>query len=66
MQSAAQGYLIYELTGSAAYLGYVSFAAGLPSWIFTLYAGAIADRITFIWRLTLPTWCSLAYHPASC
>jgi MFS family permease len=45
MQSAAQGYLVYELTGSAAYLGYVSFAAGLPSWIFTLYAGAIADRI---------------------
>jgi MFS family permease len=46
MQSAAQGYLVYELTGSAAYLGYVSFAAGLPSWIFTLYAGAIADRIS--------------------
>lgn len=45
MQSAAQGYLIYELTKSPAYLGYVSFAAGLPSWIFTLYAGAIADRI---------------------
>lgn len=46
MQSAAQGYLIYELTQSPAYLGYVSFASGLPSWIFTLYAGAIADRIS--------------------
>jgi MFS family permease len=46
MQSAAQGYLVYELTKSTAYLGYVSFAAGLPSWIFTLYAGAIADRIS--------------------
>lgn len=45
MQSAAQGYLIYELTQSPVYLGYVSFASGLPSWIFTLYAGAIADRI---------------------
>lgn len=45
MQSAAQGYLVYELTQSPAYLGYVSFAGGLPSWIFTLYAGAIADRI---------------------
>ena len=45
MQSAAQGYLVYELTQSPAYLGYVSFAAGLPSWLFTLYAGAIADRI---------------------
>ena len=45
MQAAAQGYLVYELTQSPAYLGYVSFAAGLPSWLFTLYAGAIADRI---------------------
>jgi len=45
-QSAAQGYLIYELTKSPAYLGYVSFASGLPTWIFTLYAGAIADRVS--------------------
>lgn len=44
-QSAAQGYLVYELTQSPEYLGYVSAAAGIPSWIFTLYAGAIADRI---------------------
>ena len=45
MQSAAQGFLVYELTKSPAYLGYVSAANGLPSWIFTLYAGAVADRI---------------------
>ena len=45
MQSAAQGFLIYQLTGSPAYLGYVGFAAGLPTWIFTLYAGVVADRI---------------------
>jgi MFS family permease len=44
-QSAAQGYLIYELTKSPAYLGYVSFVGGLPTWIFTLYAGVIADRV---------------------
>jgi MFS family permease len=24
----------------------VSFASGLPTWIFTLYAGAIADRVS--------------------
>ena len=53
MQSAAQGYLIYELTQSPAYLGYVSFASGLPSWIFTLYAGAIADRIPRRMLLTI-------------
>jgi MFS family permease len=45
-QSAAQGYLIYQLTKSPAYLGYVGFVNGLPTWIFTLYAGAIADRVS--------------------
>lgn len=46
MQNTAQGYLVYELTGSPAYLGYVSFAAGVPTWLFTLYGGLIADRIS--------------------
>jgi MFS family permease len=45
MQATAQGYLIYELTNSPQYLGYVGFAAGVPSWIFMLYGGLIADRI---------------------
>jgi MFS family permease len=46
MQNTAQGYLVYELTQSPAYLGYVGFVSGLPSWIFTLYGGVIADRIS--------------------
>jgi MFS family permease len=46
MQSTAQGYLIYELTHSPAYLGYVGFAAGLPSLLFTLYGGVVADRVS--------------------
>ena len=46
MQSTAQGYLVYELTKSPAYLGYVGFAGGLPTWLFTLYGGVIADRIS--------------------
>jgi predicted MFS family arabinose efflux permease len=45
MQNTAQGFLIYQLTHSAAFLGYVGFAAGLPAWVFTLYAGVIADRM---------------------
>lgn len=44
-QSTAQGYLMFELTQSSTYLGYVGFVGGLPTWIFTLYAGAIADRL---------------------
>jgi MFS family permease len=46
MQNTAQGFLIYQLTDSPAFLGYVAFAAGLPSWLFTLYAGAVVDRIS--------------------
>jgi MFS family permease len=45
MQSTAQGYLVYSLTNSAAYLGYIGFASGIPSIIFTLYGGLIADRL---------------------
>ncbi len=46
MQVTAQGYLVFELTHSPAYLGYVTFAAGLPSWLFMLYAGVVADRMS--------------------
>jgi predicted MFS family arabinose efflux permease len=46
MQSTAQGFLIFQITHSPAFLGYVSFAAGIPFWIFTLYGGVIADRIS--------------------
>ena len=45
MQSTAQGFLIYELTHSPVFLGYVGFAAGIPSWLFMLYGGVIADRL---------------------
>jgi MFS family permease len=45
MQSTAQGFLVYQLTKSPAYLGLVGFAAGIPTWFFMLYAGVIADRV---------------------
>jgi MFS family permease len=45
MQQTAQGYLVFQLTGSPAYLGYVGFAAGVPAWLFTLYGGVVADRV---------------------
>lgn len=46
MQATAQGFLVYQLTHSPAYLGYVGFAAGAPSWILTLYGGVVADRVS--------------------
>jgi predicted MFS family arabinose efflux permease len=45
MQTTAQGYLIYDLTHSAAYLGYVGFASGVPTVLLTLYGGVVADRV---------------------
>jgi MFS family permease len=45
MQSTAQGYLIYQITGSPAYLGLVGFVGGAPSLLFTLFGGVIADRL---------------------
>lgn len=45
MQTTAQGYFVFELTHSTAYLGYVAFAAGVPTWLFMLYGGILADRM---------------------
>lgn len=46
MQLTAQGFLIYELTHSPAFLGAVGFASGIPTWLFMLYAGVVADRMS--------------------
>ena len=45
MQITAQGFLIYQLTKSPAYLGLLGFANGVPTWLFMLYAGVVADRV---------------------
>jgi MFS family permease len=46
MQNTAQGYLVYEITKSPVYLGYVGFASGLPSLLMmNLFGGVVADRI---------------------
>jgi MFS family permease len=45
MQSTALGFLVFDLTKSPAYLGLVGFVTGIPTWLFMLYAGVIADRM---------------------
>jgi len=45
MQATAQGYLVYQLTGSAAYLGLIGGIAGIPTILFMLFGGVAADRI---------------------
>lgn len=44
MQSTAQGWLVLELTGSPLKLGVVTAMSSLPTFLFTLYAGAVADH----------------------
>ncbi len=44
MQSVAQGWLVLQLTNSAFWLGLVGFAASLPSLVFSLMGGVLADR----------------------
>jgi MFS family permease len=41
----AQGWLVYELTGSAFLLGVVGAAGSLPSLLFALVGGVLADRV---------------------
>lgn len=46
MQITAQSFLIFQLTNSSSYLGYVGFASGIPSWIFMFYGGVVVDRVS--------------------
>lgn len=44
MQTTALAFFVFELTHSPAFLGYIGFTTGIPAWLFTFYAGVIADR----------------------
>lgn len=56
MQSVAQGWLVYDLTGSRLALGTIAFAGSIPTLFLMLPAGAIADRRSKR-RLMLATQC---------
>ncbi len=45
MQSVAQGWLVYDLTGSKFALGAITFAGSLPTLFLMVPAGALADRV---------------------
>jgi MFS family permease len=44
MQSVAQGWLVYRLTGSSLQLGLVGFASQIPVFLFSAAGGVLADR----------------------
>ncbi len=44
MQSTAQGWLVYELTGSKMLLGVVTAVGSAPMMLFSIWGGSLADR----------------------
>jgi MFS family permease len=44
MQSVAQSWLVYRLTGSVVLLGFVGFAGQIPVFLLAPFGGAVADR----------------------
>jgi MFS family permease len=46
MQRVAQSWLVLQLTGSAFYVGLADALGSLPVLLFSLYAGAVADRVS--------------------
>ena len=44
VQTTAQGWLLYEMTGSKALLGTVAAAGSLPVLLLSLWGGSVADR----------------------
>jgi len=45
MQQLAQNYLVYQLTGLATAIGYVSAAIGISILVFSFAGGTVADRV---------------------
>jgi MFS family permease len=45
MQTVAQSWLVYRLTGSSLLLGAVGFSSQIPVFIFAPIGGAVADRV---------------------
>ena len=41
----AQGWLVYDMTGSKLFLGYLGLAAGLPAIVLNLFGGVVADKV---------------------
>lgn len=45
MQSIAQGWLVYQISGSEAMLGVVGFAGAIPAVLISPWAGVVIDRV---------------------
>jgi MFS family permease len=46
MEMVARTYLVYDITGSATKLGFMSLANAIPMIVFSLFGGVVADRLS--------------------
>ncbi len=46
MQNIALGWLVYQLTHSAVWLGAIGFLASIPVLLFSMFGGTLADRVS--------------------
>src|SRR6476661_9229218 len=59
MTTTAQGWLVYQLTGSKALLGIVAAAASAPMLFFSTWGGWIADRYPKRAVIVVTQFCSM-------
>ena len=60
MQNTAQGWLVYQLTGSKVLLGTVAAVGSLPMLLFSAWGGSVADRhpkrtVVFCTQIGMPS-----------
>lgn len=53
IQTVALGWLVYDLTGSAALLGGIALARAIPTMLLSLFGGTLADQVDRRWLLLI-------------
>src|SRR6266704_2966557 len=61
MQALAQGWLVYNMSGSALLLGLDGFLATGPMLLFSLFGGVIADRIPRRKVMLVSQWAQMTF-----
>lgn len=61
LQKMAVGWLTWELTESAAWLGVIALAEALPTLAFSMFAGTVIDRVNFFRLLKIAQGVILVY-----
>jgi MFS family permease len=61
MQSVAQSWLVYKLTGSVVLLGFIGFSGQIPVFLLASFGGAVADRYNRHKILIITQSCAMVF-----